>query len=64
MTSRRTTDALVETAIRGGQKAGLPIAAYDVLSGGVVRVYVINPSDHGKLTEAAKCDDIFETRSG
>lgn len=63
MERRRTTPALVETAIAGAQRAGLPIAAVDVHNGGFVRILITDPTRTGELTEANTCDDVFKVAS-
>lgn len=65
MSNRRTTSALVETALRGAESAGREVIAADIHGGGFVRVYFTDPAKVGKLNQAGMtCDDIFETRSG
>ena len=63
MTTPRTTSALVETAITSAQRAGLPIAAVDMHGGGRVRIFVIDPTNLGKLTKVNTCDNIFKAET-
>jgi hypothetical protein len=55
--------SLVETAIAGAKRAGMPIVAVDVHGGGFVRIFSIDPTNLGKLTEVNTCDDIFKAES-
>lgn len=63
MSSTRTTPTLVETAITGAQRAGLPIAAVDVHGGGFVRILISIPDDSDKLIEVNTCDELFKAAS-
>ena len=60
MSTLRTTTALVETAIAGALRAGLPIAAVDVHGGGFVRILISTPKNSEKLVEAITCDELFK----
>lgn len=64
MAKRRTTPALVETAIRGAQDAGRDVVAADVHGGGFVRVYFTEPQSIGTSVKAENtCDDVFKAAS-
>lgn len=62
--NRRTTSHLVQTAIEGVQRAGLPVAKVEVQGGGVVRIFVGQIGQLATTKEAKTCDKIFEERSG
>jgi len=64
MAHRRTTPALVETAIRGAQDAGRDVVAADVHGGGFVRVYFTDPQSIGNPVKAQNtCDEVFKAES-
>ena len=60
--TRRTTPSLVTTALEGANKAGKRVIAADVRSGGVVRIFFVEPGK-AQIGEDTTCDDIFEAGS-
>ena len=64
LTNRRTTPALVPAAIEGAQKAGKRVLAADVRSGGVVRVFFVDPDTVNCSADKNTCDDVFEGKLG
>ncbi|PYG30357.1 hypothetical protein [Pelagimonas varians] len=62
--NRRTTPQLVQTAIEGAKRAGLPVSAVEVRGGGIVRILVGEVENTTNASEAKTCDAIFEERSG
>jgi len=60
MTARRTTTALIQSALEAWIAAGLPVGAVEVSKGGVVRVLAPEAvSAQPSAQEGNTCDSLF-----
>lgn len=55
----RTTEKLVENAVRGVESAGHKIGSVEVHNGGFVRVFIADDKIKTKKSEGISCDEVF-----
>lgn len=63
MAAPRTTTSLIKSALAGAAEAGLTVRAADVRSGGVIRLYFVDPETSGVSDGGNTCDDAFGGKS-